>query len=74
MGECTDVASAKRGVRGLREPSEEDDLEDSDRVGVRFRAAGRLFSSSACQLGVHWALMSASAATDLVQPCLIFGE
>lgn len=47
-GECTEVASAKRGVRGpgtLREPSEEDESEVPVRAGVRFKAAGRLFSS-----------------------------
>lgn len=43
MGECTEVASANRGVRGgLREFSDEEELEDL--VGVKFKAAGRLLS------------------------------
>lgn len=43
MGEWTEVASAKRGVRGcFRDEEESVELE---RVGVRLRAAGRRFSS-----------------------------
>lgn len=46
MGEWTDVASAKRGVRGgLSEFVDDVESEVSDRAGVRFRAVGRLFSS-----------------------------
>lgn len=48
-GECTVVASAKRGVRGGLASDDVDDEEsvDADRFGVKFRAAGRFFSSPA---------------------------
>jgi hypothetical protein len=46
MGEWMEVASAKRGVRtGFKELSEDDELDEKDRTGVRLRAAGRFFSS-----------------------------
>jgi hypothetical protein len=48
MGEWMEVASAKRGVRtGFNERSEDEELDEKDREGVRLRAAGRLFSSMA---------------------------
>lgn len=45
-----DVASAKRGVRGLSELSEEDESDDELRLGVRFKAGGRLLSSISVRL------------------------
>lgn len=46
MGEWTEVASAKRGVRGgFRDEVEEEESVELERAGVRLRAAGRRFSS-----------------------------
>ena len=46
MGEWTEVASANRGVRGgFSEEVEDEESVESERVGVRLRAAGRRFSS-----------------------------
>jgi hypothetical protein len=45
MGEWTDVASAKRGVRGTLSELSDEELEDvAVRACVRLRAAGRFFS------------------------------
>jgi len=55
MGEWTDVASANRGVRGgFSEESEEEELEEPERAGVRFRAAGRRFSSRIAMARLNW--------------------
>lgn len=71
-GEWTDVASAKRGVRGTLSELSDDELEEVPvRLCVKLRAAGRFFSLKLKPVSSGVLMTAASGAAAAMSCCSI---